>query len=201
MAAAPAKKHWLPGSLLPECIVGLVAKLRFYLGGANYSSGRYAATHDALFRLEQELHALDLDGGRVLRDEDSLPVAVLLYELCTATERVEELLRDMKSAVDEAGAGGGNGGSVAAAQAAVAGCLDADGGGNLTRMKSLVGSLTSLCQRGKPILDAARYSEAESEQLNKEPAVDGASTEPIVAGGGFAKFMRKTKGKLHRLLR
>ncbi|KAL6840702.1 hypothetical protein ACP4OV_029566 [Aristida adscensionis] len=212
---APATTHRWPGALLPEHIVPLVARLRSYLGGANYSSGRYAGTHATLFRLEEALHALDLDGDdRLLpRDDDSLPLpaAKLLYDLCAATERLDALLQDMKAAADGAVNGGRN---VAAAQEAVAGWLGADDSGNLTRMEAVLGDLTGLCESGKPVLDSTRCSEAELlEHLNEVPAavvvdaaaaapvaIDGGSTAPVVVHGALAKFMTKTKGKLRRLL-
>lgn len=56
------KQPNLVGAFFAEQIIRLVAELRFYLGGENYTSGRYKSTHSMLFALEEHLRALDLDG-------------------------------------------------------------------------------------------------------------------------------------------
>lgn len=96
-----------------------------------------------LFALEQGFWELDLDGERVLRDEHSYPVAELVWELQRATERVAEMVDEMKSAVIKAGCGD-RPAAAAAQQAAVARWLSATDE-NLIRMEIEVGHLARLC--------------------------------------------------------
>ncbi|CAD6223639.1 unnamed protein product [Miscanthus lutarioriparius] len=183
------KQPYLVGALFAEQIIRLVAELRFYLGGENYTSGRYKSTHSMLFALEEHLRALDLDGpsAGALLEANPRPVSELMFEICRATERVAEVVDQMKAVANEAGAGGRNGGAAAAAQEAVARWLAA-GDNAVLWLWIPVGTLATLCQRGKPLLDSTRRRVAELELLkNREPAlpVPPESVEhAAVCGGG-----------------
>ncbi|KAF8669083.1 hypothetical protein HU200_051406 [Digitaria exilis] len=116
MAPQPRVPWWI-GVALAEQTLKLVAQLRYYLGGENYTSGKYRPAHTMLFVAEQRLRALDLDGEGLL----------VIDELDRARERLAEEVESMKAAAKEAGAGGRNGGAAADAQRAAARWLDEDG--------------------------------------------------------------------------
>ncbi|KAK3125183.1 hypothetical protein QOZ80_7BG0601370 [Eleusine coracana subsp. coracana] len=188
-----------PSPHLAAKIASLVAKLRFYLGGANYRSDKYKGTHMMLFWLEEQLHALDLDGERVFREDRSLEAVELLYRLIWVSDRLGKLVEDMEAVSDEAGAGGGTGGCAAAAQAAIDRWLSDKDKENLLRMKMQIDILGHICQTGKPLLDKARYSLAESERLNRMPyfvhdIVD--QVEGRCGGATLAKVSKRVKRKL-----
>ncbi|RCV13287.1 hypothetical protein SETIT_2G334800v2 [Setaria italica] len=155
--ARPPKKPWPAAVIVAESVLELVAELRYYPGGENYTSGRYAGTHAMLFSVEHHLRALDLDGdGMLVRGDEiiSLPASEVMLELVLAMERLSELVEDMKAAAEAAGAGGGNGGCAVALWLAL-----------------LVGNLSSVCYRGKHVLgdDAARREVAELERRAVPP--------------------------------
>nr|TKW35042.1 hypothetical protein SEVIR_2G345100v2 [Setaria viridis] len=103
--ARPPKKPWPAAVIVAESVLELVAELRYYLGGENYTSGRYAGTHVMLFSVEHHLRALDLDGdGMLVRGDEiiSLPASEVMLELVWAMERLSELVEDMKAAAEAA---------------------------------------------------------------------------------------------------
>lgn len=106
-----------------------------------------------LFALEEQLRALK-------RTRFRCPSSCMA-EICSATFRLTEVVEEMKAVAKDAGAGGRNGGAAAAAaaQEAVARWLAGFDNGVLL-VWIHVGTLTSLCQRGK--LTLARLHAAES---------------------------------------
>ena len=203
---APKQPYQLVGTIFAEHIIRLVAELRFYLGGENYSSGKYKSTHSMLFSLEEGLRALDLDGpsaGALVEEANPLPVSELMFDICRAMERVARVVDHMKALANEAGAGGRNGGAAAAAQEAVARWLDA-GDNAVVCLWIPVAALATLCQRGKPLLDSTRRRVAQLEMLkNTEPQalpVPRQGVEHAAVCGGGGKLFAKLKLRLRRFL-